>query len=180
MRALPRARHAWRPWDVFSCSNRGRWTESLLSYVHLPLVLPLNPPLVGGGGLFFKDTEPSPLRDSFSVRQQGGLPWTAESIDSQRATWAGGEANLLSENMETAEANGAFESFASFENTLMTLGDPAHEYQCVWNAAGITDNRALAGGVSESLFPPADVYEDGARGTKACLSRLAPRQQKQQ
>ena len=26
------------------------------------------------GCLFFKDTEPSPLRDSFSVRQQGGLP----------------------------------------------------------------------------------------------------------
>jgi hypothetical protein len=48
------------------------------------------------------------------------------------------------------------------------MGDPAHEYQCVWNAAGITDNQALAGGVSEFLFPPADVYEDGARGTKAC------------
>ena len=28
--------------DVFFCSNRGRWTESLLFRVHLPLVLPLN------------------------------------------------------------------------------------------------------------------------------------------
>ena len=26
------------------------------------------------GGLFVKDTEPSPLQDSSSVRQQGGLP----------------------------------------------------------------------------------------------------------
>jgi len=26
------------------------------------------------GCLFFKDTEPSPLQDSSSVRQQGGLP----------------------------------------------------------------------------------------------------------
>jgi hypothetical protein len=93
--------------------------------------------------------------------------------------WAGGEVNLLSESLDKSDENGGFTSFASFENTLMTLGDPAHEYQCVWNAAGITDNRALAGGVSASLFPPADVYEDGARGTKACLSRLAPRRQKQ-
>jgi hypothetical protein len=56
-----------------------------------------------------------------------------------RAAWAGGEVNLLSESLETDEANGGFEWFASFKNTLMTLGDPAHEYQCVWNAAGITE-----------------------------------------
>ena len=30
--------------------------------------------LVCVGCLFFKDTEPSPSQDSFSVRQQGGLP----------------------------------------------------------------------------------------------------------
>ena len=39
----------------------------------------------------FKDTEPSPLQDSFSVRQQGGLPGPPpvvphpESIDAQAA-----------------------------------------------------------------------------------------------
>jgi hypothetical protein len=41
------------------------------------------------GCLFFKDTEPSPLQDSSSVRQQGGLPGPPpvvpdpESVDSQ-------------------------------------------------------------------------------------------------
>ncbi len=51
----------------------------------------------------------------------------------ERTDWEGGEVNLLSESKATAKANGGFESFASFENTLMTLGDPAHEYQCVWS-----------------------------------------------
>ena len=43
------------------------------------------------GCLFFKDTEPSPLQDSFSVCQQGGLPGPPpviphpESIDAQAA-----------------------------------------------------------------------------------------------
>lgn len=81
----------------------------------------------------------------------------------RRAGWAGPEANLLSE----PEGSG----FASFENTLLTLGAAEHEYQCVWNAAGISDNEAFPGGVSEYLFAPAMAYEDGgggSRGSKAC------------
>jgi hypothetical protein len=97
-----------------------------------------------------------------------GNPVEAVFSGQERTDWEGGEVNLLSESKATAKTNGGFESFVSFENTLMTLGDQAHEYQCVWNASGITDNRALAGGVSASLFPPAKVYEDGNRGTKAC------------
>jgi hypothetical protein len=61
--------------------------------------------------------------------------------------------------------------FASFENTLLTLGGAEHEYKCVWNGAGISDNRAFAGGVSEYLFAPAMTYDGGAwgsRGSKAC------------
>lgn len=76
---------------------------------------------------------------------------------------AGPEVNLLSE-----PPGGDASAFASFENTLVTLGVASEEYQCVWNAAQITDSRAFPGGISRYLFPPASAYADGARGSKAC------------
>jgi hypothetical protein len=89
----------------------------------------------------------------------------------RRAGWAGAEANLLIAVGTDDGAVGVDDGFASFENTLLTLGSAEHEYQCVWNAAGISDNRAFAGGVSEYLFAPAMAYAGGAAGSrcsKAC------------
>ena len=36
--------------------------------------------LLVGWWFIFKDTEPSPLQDSFSVRQQGGLPGPPRAV----------------------------------------------------------------------------------------------------
>ena len=99
---------------------------------------------------------PHPTRCVRAAVSPGGL-----TPGARRAGFVGAEASLL------GDASG----FASFENTLLTLGLAKDEYQCVWNAAGITDNRALPGGVSEYFFPPALAYasgQEGARGTKAC------------
>jgi hypothetical protein len=57
--------------------NRWKWisgSSSFPSKFRNYNLFPLPPRCVCVGCLFFKDTEPSPLQDSSSVRQQGGLP----------------------------------------------------------------------------------------------------------
>jgi len=76
------------------------------------------------------------------------------------------EVNLLNE-MPRLDG-GQRHMFASFENTMITLGDPLYEYECVWNAAGILDNRAHPAGVSHSFWPPGQTFasEYASRGSK--------------
>ena len=60
--------------------------------------------------------------------------------------------------------------FASFENTLVALGDAAYEYQCVWNADGIFDSRASPAGLTNVIWRPgrSDDDEFAKRGTQVC------------
>ena len=78
--------------------------------------------------------------------------------------YAGGEVNLLNEANELHSRR-----FASFENILIVL-DRLNEYQCVWNAAGITDNVATPAGISHAFWAPEETNDDSynARGTRAC------------
>ena len=61
--------------------------------------------------------------------------------------------------------------WASFENVLVNLRErEQQQFQCVWNAAGITDSVFAPGGVSAVFWAAkessADEYRD--RGTKSC------------
>ena len=107
-------------------------------------------------------------------------------VDRGRASLVGDEGNLLNE----AIAEDSRHRFASFENTLLNLGASlgvsvdaedeedgfsggdyaTHEYQCVWNAAGILDNSAKPGGISTVQFAPGHAYAEEyfERGTKVC------------
>jgi hypothetical protein len=79
--------------------------------------------------------------------------------------YADGEVNLLSEVDDLKHRR-----FASFENALVALGDAASEYQCVWNADGIFDNRASPAGLSNVLWRPGRSYDEAyrRRGTQVC------------
>jgi len=66
-----------------------------------------------------------------------------------RTGYAHGEVNLLNELDDMKHRR-----FASFENALVALGDTAYEYQCVWNADGIFDNRASPAGSSNVIWRP--------------------------
>ena len=59
--------------------------------------------------------------------------------------------------------------FTSFENVLIVLND-LDDYQCVWNAEGITDNTATPGGISHVFWSPgqSNAYTYKMRGTRVC------------
>jgi len=82
-----------------------------------------------------------------------------------RQSYAGGEVNLLNEVDDMKHRR-----FASFENTLIALGDAAYEYQCVWNADGIFDSRASPAGLTNVIWRPgrSDDDEFAKRGTQVC------------
>ena len=77
--------------------------------------------------------------------------------------YAGSELNLLD------EMTGPHRGVASFENIFMVLPSSS-EYQCVWNADGITDNTASPAGLSHVLWAPGQTADDlfKERGTRAC------------
>lgn len=79
--------------------------------------------------------------------------------------YADGEVNFLNEANDMKHRR-----FSSFENTLLVLGDPEHEYQCVWNADGIFDSKASPAGISSVLWRPGESDDDSfkTRGTQAC------------
>lgn len=82
-----------------------------------------------------------------------------------RQSYADGEVNLLNEVDDMKHRR-----FASFENTLIALGDAAYEYQCVWNADGIFDSRASPAGLTNVIWRPgrSDDDEFAKRGTQVC------------
>lgn len=82
-----------------------------------------------------------------------------------RQSYADGEVNLLNEVDDMKHRR-----FASFENTLVALGDAAYEYQCVWNADGIFDSRASPAGLTNVIWRPgrSDDDEFAKRGTQVC------------
>lgn len=79
-----------------------------------------------------------------------------------------GEANLLNEQHDDAGVL-KHRRFASFENTLVIL-DGEGEFQCVWNANGIFDNKASPAGLSNVLWASGSSLDDDYRdrGTKLC------------
>jgi len=92
-----------------------------------------------------------------------GHPEGLQQDDGEK--YADGEVNLLNEVNDFKHRR-----FASFENTLIVLGNPEFEYQCVWNAEGIFDSKATPAGVSNVLWLPG-VSDDDAfkqRGTQVC------------
>jgi hypothetical protein len=82
-----------------------------------------------------------------------------------RTKYADGEVNLLSEADDLKHRR-----FASFENAFVALGDTAYEYQCVWNADGIFDNRASPAGLSNVIWRPGRSSDEAyaSRGTQVC------------
>ena len=60
--------------------------------------------------------------------------------------------NLLNEGND--EFGRLHRRFASFENVLVVLND-LDDYQCVWNAEGITDNTATPAGISHVFWSAA-------------------------
>ena len=82
-----------------------------------------------------------------------------------RTGYAHGEVNLLNELDDMKHRR-----FASFENALVALGDTAYEYQCVWNADGIFDNRASPAGSSNVIWRPGRSSDEAyrRRGTQVC------------
>ena len=77
--------------------------------------------------------------------------------------YADGEVNLLNEDTDMKHRR-----FASFENTLIVLGEREYEYQCVWNADGIFDSKASPAGLSNVLWKPGRSDDYDARGTQVC------------
>ena len=92
------------------------------------------------------------------------------SSDKQR--YAGDEVNLLNELDDMKHRR-----FASFENTLIVLGNTDSEYQCVWNADGIFDSKASPAGISNVLWKPgrSDDEQYTKRGTQVCRTWVVER-----
>ncbi len=81
--------------------------------------------------------------------------------------FAGEEVNLLNEGSDIFGR--LHRRFTSFENVLIVLND-LDDYQCVWNAEGITDNTATPGGISHVFWSPgqSNDYTYKMRGTRVC------------
>lgn len=81
--------------------------------------------------------------------------------------FAGEEVNLLNEG--DTEFGRLHRRFTSFENVLIVLND-LDDYQCVWNADGITDNTATPGGISHVFWSAGQSNDDTykMRGTRVC------------
>ena len=78
--------------------------------------------------------------------------------------YADGEVNLLNEGTEMKHR-----WFASFENTLIVLGESEYEYQCVWNVNCIFDSKASPAWNSHVLWKPGRSDDYGTRGAHGCL-----------
>ena len=80
------------------------------------------------------------------------------------------EVNLLNEYPHADFDGGERHKFASFENTVITLNNPLHEYQCVWNSRAIHDNTNNPAGVSHVFWSPQQTMssEYADTGSKAC------------
>jgi len=108
---------------------------------------------------------PHQARCESGYPMSGNVPTTQLYLNSDNEqVYAGGEVNLLNEENEMSSRG-----FASFENILIVL-DELNEYQCVWNAEGITDNVATPAGSSQFFWASQETSQHAHkhRGTRAC------------
>lgn len=119
-----------------------------------------------------EDQVPVPCRLPHQARCEPGFPVPGDVRPTMQLyrdlaggqVYAGGEVNLLNEANEMSSRR-----FASFENVLIVL-DRLNEYQCVWNADGITDNVATPAGISHAFWAALETNDANykTRGTRAC------------
>ena len=110
-----------------------------------------------------------PCRLPHPVRCEPGFPRLLDVAPTMlmNGQFAGEEVNLLNEG--DTRFGRLHRRFTSFENILVVLDD-LDDYQCVWNAEGITDNTATPGGISHVFWSVGQSNDDTykVRGTRAC------------
>jgi hypothetical protein len=110
-----------------------------------------------------------PCRLPHQARCEPGFPTPRDVAPTMRLhqQFAGEEVNLLNEGND--EFGRLHRRFASFENVLVVLND-LDDYQCVWNAEGITDNTATPAGISHVFWSAGQSNDDTykMRGTRVC------------
>ena len=108
--------------------------------------------------------------------QECGLPHNTRCVKmhepfSWPATQIIGMIPHSSNLLETGDVK-AFSRFASFENALVDLisGSDEHRFQCVFNAAVITDSVHKPGGISSFFYPEEMTQSEtiASRGTRHC------------
>jgi hypothetical protein len=110
-----------------------------------------------------------PCRLPHQARCEPGFPRLLDVAPTMllNQQFAGEEVNFLNERDEIF--GGLHRRFTSFENVLIVLND-LDDYQCVWNAEGITDNTATPGGISHVFWSAGQSNDDTykRRGTRVC------------